>query len=165
MSWSRYFDLFYFLYAVFKVHARCDGCGHIKNRKVLEACFHKLFCFFDVSAFMPRSRELVLEIGTQPFITFDWCFISHQKPELSFKPLITGKTSVIINSTALLYGLAVISCCSSLPVSMINFSRQRICLFLFCSWQPPALPHRLQCSTIGRLSLNHRVRDGYGCGP
>ena len=32
-------------------------------------------------------------------------------------------------------------------------------------WQPPALPHRYQCSTIGRLSLNHRVRDGYGCFP
>ena len=33
------------------------------------------------------------------------------------------------------------------------------------NWQPPALPHRLQCSTIGRLSLNHRVRDGNGCLP
>ena len=31
--------------------------------------------------------------------------------------------------------------------------------------QPPALPYRLQYSTIGRLSLNHRVRDGYGCVP
>ena len=32
-------------------------------------------------------------------------------------------------------------------------------------WQPPALPHRPQCSTIGRLCLNRRVRDGYGCFP
>ena len=32
-------------------------------------------------------------------------------------------------------------------------------------WQPPTLPHRLQCSTIGRLSLNHRVRDENGCFP
>ena len=31
--------------------------------------------------------------------------------------------------------------------------------------QPPALPHRLQCSTIGRQGLNYRVRDGYGCFP
>ena len=31
--------------------------------------------------------------------------------------------------------------------------------------QPPALPYRLQYSTIGRLSLNHRVRDGNGCFP
>ena len=32
-------------------------------------------------------------------------------------------------------------------------------------WQPPALPYRLQYSTIGRLGLNHRVRDGNGCVP
>ena len=32
-------------------------------------------------------------------------------------------------------------------------------------WHPPALPHRLQCSTIGRLCLNRRVRDGNGCFP
>ena len=31
--------------------------------------------------------------------------------------------------------------------------------------QPPTLPHRLQCSTIGRLGLHHRVRDVYGCFP
>ncbi len=31
--------------------------------------------------------------------------------------------------------------------------------------QPPALPCRLQHSTIGRPGLNHRVRDGYGCVP
>ena len=35
----------------------------------------------------------------------------------------------------------------------------------FSVWQPPTLPHRLQCSTIGRLGLNHRVRDGNGCAP
>ena len=32
-------------------------------------------------------------------------------------------------------------------------------------WQPPTLPSRLQLSTIGRLSLNHRVRDENGCAP
>ena len=32
-------------------------------------------------------------------------------------------------------------------------------------WRPPTLPHRLQCSTLGRLGLNHRVRDGNGCYP
>ena len=35
----------------------------------------------------------------------------------------------------------------------------------FKLWQPPTLPHRLQCSTLGRLGLNRRVRDGYGCLP
>ena len=32
-------------------------------------------------------------------------------------------------------------------------------------WQPPALPYRLQYSIIGRLRLNHRVRDVNGCFP
>ena len=32
-------------------------------------------------------------------------------------------------------------------------------------WRPPALPHRLQCSTIGRPGLNRRVRHGNGCFP
>ena len=32
-------------------------------------------------------------------------------------------------------------------------------------WHPPALPCRLQHSTIGRPGLNHRVRDGNGCFP
>ena len=32
-------------------------------------------------------------------------------------------------------------------------------------WHSPALPCRLQHSTIGRSGLNHRVRDGYGCVP
>ena len=38
-------------------------------------------------------------------------------------------------------------------------------VFFLIIRQPPALPYRLQYSTIGRLSLNHRVRDGYGCLP
>ena len=33
------------------------------------------------------------------------------------------------------------------------------------SRQPPAFPCRLQHSIIGRLGLNHRVRDGNGCFP
>ena len=32
-------------------------------------------------------------------------------------------------------------------------------------WHPPALPCRLQHSTIGRSGLNRRVRDGNGCFP
>ena len=32
-------------------------------------------------------------------------------------------------------------------------------------WQPPTFPYRYQYSIIGRLSLNHRVRDENGCLP
>ena len=38
-------------------------------------------------------------------------------------------------------------------------------LFFLEIRQPPALPYRLQHSTIGRLGLNHRVRDENGCLP
>ena len=46
-------------------------------------------------------------------------------------------------------------CCFRSPLPQLSF----------LIWRPPALPHRRQCSTIGRPGLNHRVRDGYGCFP
>ena len=42
---------------------------------------------------------------------------------------------------------------------------RHLSVVFFLIRQPPALPHRLQCSTIGRLRLNRRVRDGNGCFP
>ena len=59
--------------------------------------------------------------------------------------LITGKNQ-FINSMPVLY--------ETLPG-----------LFLWVTWHPPALPYRLQHSTIGRSCLNRRVRDGNGCVP
>ena len=87
-------------------------------------------------------------------ITYTKCFVY----------LITGKPSYQ-NSTSLLIGLAAISCCSSLPVFIFNFGSGSASVLLFLNWRPPTLPHRLQCSTIGRPGLNHRVRDGNGCCP
>ena len=46
--------------------------------------------------------------------------------------------------------------------SLIKSSKRNL---FFLIRQPPALPCRLQHSTIGLLGLNHRVRDGYGCFP
>ena len=37
--------------------------------------------------------------------------------------------------------------------------------YSFRYWQPPTFPYRYQYSIIGRLSLNHRVRDVDGCFP
>ena len=91
---------------------------------------------------------------------------------LYLKPLITGKTSYH-NSTSLLIGLTPVSQSSSLTVLFPTELTYR-CLFLYeqalrlffsLIRRPPALPHRLQCSTIGRLGLNRRVRDGNGCFP
>ena len=38
-------------------------------------------------------------------------------------------------------------------------------VYFILIWQPPTFPYRLQYSIIGRLGLNHRVRDGNGCFP
>ena len=88
------------------------------------------------------------------------------------KPLITGKTSYH-NSTSLLIGLTPVSRSSSftvlfpteLPYWCLFLYEQASRLFFSLIRRPPALPHRLQCSTIGRLRLNRRVRDGNGCFP
>ena len=52
-----------------------------------------------------------------------------------------------------------------LPTSRLSGVRSNRLSYKPIFWRPPALPHRLQCSTIGRLGLNHRVRDGNGCCP
>ena len=51
-----------------------------------------------------------------------------------------------------------------------HWSNQHLCktfswMISFLIRQPPALPCRLQHSTMGRLGLNHRVRDVDGCFP
>ena len=53
-----------------------------------------------------------------------------------------------------------------IPVySVLSEFMERLLNSFFIIRQPPALPCRLQHSTIGLLGLNHRVRDGYGCFP
>ena len=71
--------------------------------------------------------------------------------------LITGKTSSIATALPCWFRLAY-----DFAHARSIWKRFR---FIFLIWRPPALPHRLQCSTIGRLGLNRRVRDGYGCFP
>ena len=74
--------------------------------------------------------------------------------QLSYKPLafysVTGNGDGEIRTLDPLLARQVLSQLSYTPISF---------------WQPPALPYRLQHSTIGRLGLNHRVRDGNGCVP
>ena len=56
------------------------------------------------------------------------------------------------------------SCASEVRIRYFRFTRYPG-LPLEVIRQPPALPCRLQHSTIGRPGLNHRVRDGNGCVP
>ena len=60
----------------------------------------------------------------------------------------------------------VISVPDVLPLSHVLLLYKTLSqVYFLLHWQPPALPCRLQQSTIGRLSLNRRVRDGNGCLP
>ena len=102
--------------------------------------------------------------------------IFYQSLEISnafhLKPLITGKTSYH-NSTSLLIGLtpahrsspSTVLFPTELTCQRLFLYEQAPSLFFSLIRRPPALPHRLQCSTIGRLRLNRRVRDGNGCFP
>ena len=91
--------------------------------------------------------------ATPPFQKFGTSFMSHEK-QFEIKDF-----SFVFRSISL--------------HPLYRICRFRHILFRVCTdmnsfikcWQPPTLPHRLQCSTIGRLSLNHRVRDENGCVP
>ena len=82
--------------------------------------------------------------------------------QLSYKPLafysVTGNGDGEIRTLDPLLTRQVLSQLSYTPILVVMY-------YLILIRQPPALPHRLQCSTIGRLGLNHRVRDGNGCLP
>ena len=51
------------------------------------------------------------------------------------------------------------------PTSRLSGVRSNRLSYKPMIWQPPALPCRLQHSTIGRFRLNQRVRDVNGCFP
>ena len=99
---------------------------------------------------------------------------SSETSNRSLNLLITGKTSYHNSSSRLIRvstGLDQFISGSILFPTGLTFQclfylyQASSLLFSFLIWRPPALPHRLQCSTIGRLRLNRRVRDGNGCFP
>ena len=59
--------------------------------------------------------------------------------------------------------LSLSSICSFQGAIYIELTLRQLLSEVFL--QPPALPYRLQYSTIGRLWLNRRVRHGNGCFP
>ena len=94
--------------------------------------------------------------------TSDWCLsVIRIKKALSFPTLITGKDQLSDQHFPAVSGWQPQRSCLCLFYLIKHFP-----LLSFLGFrQPPALPHRLQCSTIGLLGLNRRVRDGYGCFP
>ena len=94
------------------------------------------------------------------------CFISHQKTQNFLNSLTTGKSSVYLNSSSLCNGWYTFrTSMFKRSVRLGLYKRLSHTSFSFLIRQPPALPCRLQHSTMGRLGLNHRVRDVDGCFP
>ena len=90
-------------------------------------------------------------------------------PRACLETLPDGFVSWLQMSSYLLLALLYMrfSRCVRAPAFASRFLyRSELCSVpTFVSWRPPALPHRLQCSTIGLPGLNRRVRDGNGCFP
>ena len=82
--------------------------------------------------------------------------------QLSYKPLafysVTGNGDGEIRTLDPLLARQVLSQLSYTPILVVMY-------YLILIRQPPTFPYRYQYSIIGRLSLNHRVRDGNGCVP
>ena len=63
------------------------------------------------------------------------------------------------------YQICILTLCTSsaLRNGFLDAHHMQNSMFYKKVWQPPALPCRLQHSTIGRTDLHRRVRDGNGC--
>ena len=142
---------------------------------MLEACFHKLVFDFLCSTRQCRDRTssacevrmycgclLKHPSGDEEIRTLDPLLARQVLSQLSYIPI--GYFPYLFLNSAMpepvgLSGLEP-------PTSRLSGVRSNQLSYKpFLIWRPPALPHRLQCSTIGRLGLNRRVRDGYGCFP
>ena len=139
--------------------------------------WNRLLDFFHLSGMNWYLQCAVFKVQS------DWTFISHSITESYFFShnlssffcyRITGKTSL---STALPCRFWVshrflwpvlsqtASCSFSFTPVFCSDIRNIPLIFFVLLWQPPTLPYRLQYSTLGRSSLNRRVRNGYGCVP
>ena len=68
-----------------------------------------------------------------------------------------------LRRVAFLFVLFACQMCAHFCMRACKMSARLTGLFQKNVWQPPALPCRLQHSTIGRTDLHRRVRDGNGC--
>ena len=104
-----------------------------------------IFCLFDILICSFQGTALRVFHSA----TYSDCLTSHQVVGSFSCYLIAGQAAVrVFYYDTYLYKHTFSSAC-----------------YFFVIWQPPAFPYRLQYSIIGRLRLNLRVRDVYGCFP
>ena len=120
---------------------------------------HTLVCDASDVFFLSLTFDLdVCICGFQGTSSFLAGFISHQNLRTSFL------TSDHWSNQLYQQRFPAVSGWHASVGARSMFNKHFPMLLIGC-WQPPALPHRLQCSTIGRIGLNRRVLDGNGCFP
>ena len=124
------------------------------------------FDFFKKSSGEYESRTRDLLLARQVLSQLSYTPIGCGPPRLYGLSLLFD--SVLSNQSAKPFLLSDLLGLSGLepPTSRLSGVRSNQLSYKpILIWRPPTLPHRLQCSTIGRSGLNHRVRDGNGCYP
>ena len=119
--------------------------------------------FAEVFSLPFRLRPFGLRLnGDGEIRTHDPLLARQVLSQLSYTPVSRSSAFLTFSVTEMtgISFLYILSEIASLILKITCFV-----LFLKLSRQPPALPCRLQHSTIGRLGLNRRVRDGNGCFP
>ena len=130
---------------------------------MLEACFHKLVFDFLCSTRQCRDRtSFACEVRM-----YHGCFIKHPSGDEEIRTLDPLLARQVLSQLSYIPSSKVVRLISfgERPKKLNSSSLRSDSLTFLWSWHQPALPHRLQCSTIGRSGLNRRVRDGNGCVP
>ena len=133
------FNVIYWIivYAVFKVHVRLNFIQSFRNLKYFRFMNHWINQLYKQQ--YPVVKVSTLLLGCLFYLNFSSRSKSYLISNPRFQPAFRIKSALL-----------------SAPLYEVIFLDVR---------QPPAFPHRLQCSIIGRLRLNRRVRDGNGCFP
>ena len=112
------------------------------------------------AVFKVRLRKLMLPSGDGEIRTLDPLLARQVLSQLSYAPILAALPQPSVLPPPMgLSGLEP-------PTSRLSGVRSnRLSYKPIGIRHPPTLPCRLQHSTIGRLGLNRRVRDGNGCVP
>ena len=116
------------------------------------------------AVFKVRLRKLMLPSGDGEIRTLDPLLARQVLSQLSYTPTNRFVSSILLSGldSSRPMGLSGLEP----PTSRLSGVRSnRLSYKPIGIRHPPTLPCRLQHSTIGRLGLNRRVRDGNGCVP
>ena len=112
---------------------------------------------FDVSDLIFRSNLSLIQFSRYELYIYD-IYVPGVLHAISTQEVFPGCSSHAKHSDVIIE-----KACALLRSYELPHRPKRLLQYIKNVWQPPALPYRLQYSTIGRTDLHRRVRDGNGC--